>query len=112
MRLLLSGVLASGAFLAAIGSTQAAKLDSGVGPPTAAVLGVRGEGLDPKRAAALAQMLANELARTQRFRVLTQTDIASLVDLQVQKQILGCESDDCATAWRDVSAALDVERVL
>jgi len=78
--------------------------------PRIAVLPVTaGEGVPPSTAAALADAVAGEVRRSAGVEVITQREIAAVLTLDRQKQMLGCQSDACMA---ELGGALGCERLV
>lgn len=78
--------------------------------PRVAVLPVTaGEGVPPSTAAALADAVAGEVRRSAGVEVITQREIAAVLTLDRQKQMLGCQSDACMA---ELGGALGCERLV
>ncbi len=83
-----------------------------VGKPQIIVLGLSAAGgVEPSVAESLTEALAAELSRTGLFEVTTQKDIATVLGVERQRQLLGCgeESSSCAT---ELAGALGARFVL
>lgn len=70
---------------------------------------VGGAGVDAKTAAALTEALAGQLARVPGTEVMTQAQMKALLDLEAQKQMVGCADDSCMA---QIGAALGVDELI
>src|SRR5205814_7293826 len=52
-----------------------------------------GEGVSPAQAEAISEAVASELVRHPDLKVITQSDIAAMLGLERQKQMIGCKED-------------------
>lgn len=79
--------------------------------PRVAVLGVRAEpGIAQGTANLLSDLLSTDLSHTDRYEVMTSADVATLVGLERQKQLLDCaEGVECSV---ELARALGAELVL
>ena len=68
-----------------------------------------GEGVSDKTAAAVTEAVAAEVRRVPEVQAVTQREIASLLSLEQQKSLLGCQSDSCMA---DIGGALGVDRLV
>jgi TolB-like protein len=67
--------------------------------PVLALLTVRaGTGFTDAELSSVEEGLLSALEETARFQVVGRTDIATLLDLEARKQMVGCEEDGCMTA--------------
>jgi hypothetical protein len=65
-------------------------------PPKLAVLQVAaGEGVPQSTAAAITEAVVGEVRRQSHAEVITQREIASILSLENQKAMLGCQTDAC-----------------
>jgi TolB-like protein len=79
-------------------------------PPKLAVMPVAaGEGVPASTAAALTEALAAEVRRRSGIEVITRREIETVLSLEAQKQLLGCQSDACIA---EIGGALGVERIV
>jgi hypothetical protein len=71
---------------------------------------INAPGISPKLGAVLAEVLFSAVAEDGRFReVITGPDLRAMVDLDAQKNILGCTESSC---FNELGAALDVPYLL
>lgn len=78
--------------------------------PKLAVLPVAaGEGIPPSTAAALTEALSGEVRRRAAAEVITQREIAAVLSLERQKEMLGCTSDGCMA---ELGGALGAEHLV
>jgi hypothetical protein len=78
--------------------------------PKLAVLQVgAGEGVPPSTAAAITEALVAEVRRQSGAEVITQREIASILSLEKQKAMLGCETDACMA---ELGGALGADRLV
>jgi TolB-like protein len=68
-----------------------------------------GEGVPATTAAALTEALAAEVRRRSGVEVITRHEIESVLSLEAQKQMLGCQTDACMA---ELGGALGVERLV
>jgi hypothetical protein len=68
-----------------------------------------GEGVSPGAAGPLTSVVVGELRKAPGTQLITQQDIANLLNLEQQKQMLGCQTDQCRA---DLGNALGVDRLL
>lgn len=68
-----------------------------------------GEGVEGKTADAITEALTAEVRRRAGGEVVTQREIATVLSLEQQKQVLGCQSDSCMV---ELAGALGVERLV
>ncbi|MCC7071021.1 MAG: hypothetical protein IT383_06855 [Deltaproteobacteria bacterium] len=68
-----------------------------------------GANVDAKTAIALSEALAGELARVPGCEVITQAQMKALLDLEAQKQLVGCADDTCMA---QLGAALGVDELV
>jgi hypothetical protein len=68
-----------------------------------------GEGVSDKTAAAVTEAVAAEVRRVPEVQAITQREIASLLSLEQQKALLGCQSDTCMA---EIGGALGVDRLV
>lgn len=68
-----------------------------------------GEGVSEKTAAAVTEAVAAEVRRVPDVQAVTQREIASLLSLEQQKSLLGCQSDACIA---EIGGALGVDRLV
>lgn len=88
-----------------------APLDAGAPELKLAVLDVAVSGeLSPLLRRALADVAATEASRIGAARVITQGEVATLLGIERQKQLLGCTDDSGCIS--EVASAMDVDRVL
>jgi hypothetical protein len=79
--------------------------------PRLAFLGVQAtSGIEDHLAAAVSDYVQVELDALRVYRVLSTRDVAALLDMEQQRQLLGCEDDSICLA--EVAGALGAERVL
>src|ERR1044071_8453666 len=64
---------------------------------------------DPKLAAALSDVIQGVYAKDVRRKVIGRDDIARVLDLEAQKQSMGCDSDKCLA---EIGQALDAQRIV
>jgi hypothetical protein len=78
--------------------------------PRVAVLPVvAGQGVPPGTAAAVAEAVAGEVRRRAGVEVITQREIAAVMSLERQKEMLGCKSDSCMA---ELGGALGCDRLV
>jgi len=78
--------------------------------PRLAVLPLaHGEGVPDSTTAALTESLAAEVRRTSGAEVITKREIESVLSLELQKQMLGCQTDACMA---ELGGALGVESLV
>ena len=93
------------------GGAGAGAVDAGVPELKLAVLDVVVSGdASPALGRALADVAAAEASRVGVARVMTQADVATLLGIERQKQLLGCTDDSGCIS--EVASAMDVDRVL
>ncbi len=63
----------------------------------------------PQNARMLADIATTEATRTGLYRVISQADVASLLGLEGQRQLLGCDDASCVA---QIAGALDADRLL
>ena len=68
-----------------------------------------GEGVPGKTAEALTESVTAEVRRRSGAQVITQRDVATLLSLEQQKAMLGCQNDAC---FAEIGGALGVDRVV
>lgn len=73
--------------------------------------GVKANGITDVEKTAIADLLQSELVALGRYRVIAQNDLAVLLGLDRQKQLLGC-ADEGSSCLGEVMGALDVDRLL
>ena len=79
-------------------------------PPKLAVLQVAaGEGVPQSTAAAITEAVVGEVRRQSRAEVITQREIASILSLENQKAMLGCQTDACMA---ELGGALGADRLV
>lgn len=79
-------------------------------PPKLAVMPISpGEGVPPTTAAAVTEALAAEVRRRSGAEVITQREIESVLSLEAQKAMLGCDTQACMA---ELGGALGVERLV
>ena len=79
-------------------------------PPKLAVLQVLGgEGVPQSTAAAISEAVVAEVRRQSGAEVITQREIASILSLEKQKAMLGCETDACMA---ELGGALGADRLV
>src|SRR5512133_3884096 len=79
-------------------------------PPKLAVLQVvNGEGVPSSTAAAITEAVVAEVRRQSKAEVITQREIASILSLEKQKAMLGCETDACMA---ELGGALGADRLV
>ncbi len=79
-------------------------------PPKLAVMPISpGEGVPPATAAAVTEALAAEVRRRSGAEVITQREIESVLSLEAQKAMLGCDTRACMA---ELGGALGVERLV
>jgi hypothetical protein len=78
--------------------------------PRVAVLPVvAGEGVPPGTATAVAEAVAGEVRRRAGVEVITQREIAAVMSLERQREMLGCKSDSCMA---ELGGALGCDRLV
>jgi hypothetical protein len=70
---------------------------------------VSGEGVPGKTAEALTESVTAEVRRRSGGQVITQAEVTTLLSLEQQKSMLGCQNDAC---FAEIGGALGVERVV
>jgi len=70
---------------------------------------VSGEGVPGKTADALTESVTAEVRRRSGAQVITQHEVATLLSLEQQKAMLGCQNDAC---FAEIGGALGVDRVV
>src|SRR5512135_1092998 len=79
-------------------------------PPRLAVLQVvNGEGVPSSTAAAITEAVVAEVRKQSKAEVITQREIASILSLEKQKAMLGCETDACMA---ELGGALGTDRLV
>jgi hypothetical protein len=79
-------------------------------PPKLAVLQVvNGEGVPQSTAAAITEAVVAEVRRQSHAEVITQREISSILSLEKQKAMLGCETDACMA---ELGGALGTDRLV
>src|SRR5512135_2639506 len=79
-------------------------------PPRLAVLQVvNGEGVPSSTAAAITEAVVAEVRKQSKAEVITQREIASILSLEKQKAMLGCETDACMA---ELGGALGADRLV
>jgi hypothetical protein len=79
-------------------------------PPKLAVLQVAaGEGVPPSTAAAITEAVVGEVRKQSRAEVITQREIGSILSLENQKAMLGCQTDACMA---ELGGALGTDRLV
>src|SRR5512138_2024399 len=79
-------------------------------PPKLAVLQVAaGEGVPASTAAAITEAVVAEVRKQSRAEVITQREIASILSLENQKAMLGCQTDACMA---ELGGALGADRLV
>jgi hypothetical protein len=79
-------------------------------PQKLAVLGVvAGEGVPPSTAAAITEAVVAEVRKQSKAEVITQREIASILSLENQKAMLGCQTDACMA---ELGGALGTDRLV
>lgn len=68
-----------------------------------------GEGVTEKTAAALGEAVAGQVRRIPGVQLITQQEIATLINFDKQRALLSCQSESCLA---DVGGALGVERLV
>lgn len=66
-------------------------------------------GIEPQKMEALSDMLANEIRRLGNYRVVGKSDIQAALQLEEQKQLLGCSDESCIA---EIGGALGVRWVV
>jgi hypothetical protein len=66
-------------------------------------------GIEPQKMEALSDMLANEIRRQGNYRVVGKSDIQAALQLEEQKQLLGCTDESCIA---EIGGALGVRWVV
>lgn len=77
--------------------------------PRVLVLDVGGSALEQEEATVLRESLASELGRRTGWEVLSSGDVRKVLDMEVEKQAFGCDTDACLA---ELGAALGASRVL
>jgi hypothetical protein len=80
-------------------------------PRTLASPGLTSINIDERVAAFYSEFFAQELAVKSGFRVVTQAEVATLLGLERQRQLLGC-SDDSTSCMAELAGALGAEGVV
>jgi hypothetical protein len=79
-------------------------------PPKLAVLQVQnGEGVPPSTAQAITEAVVAEVRKQSKAEVITQREIASILSLEKQKAMMGCETDSCMA---ELGGALGADRLV
>jgi hypothetical protein len=79
-------------------------------PPKLAVLQVQnGEGVPASTAQAITEAVVAEVRKQSKAEVITQREIASILSLEKQKEMLGCQTDACMA---ELGGALGADRLL
>jgi len=79
-------------------------------PPKLAVLQVlNGEGVPQSTAQAITEAVVAEVRRQSKAEVITQREIASILSLEKQKAMMGCETDSCMA---ELGGALGADRLV
>src|SRR5512138_67720 len=79
-------------------------------PPKLAVLAVTaGEGVPASTAAAITEAVVAEVRKQSRAEVITQREISSILTLENQKAMLGCQTDACMA---ELGGALGADRLV
>src|SRR5512133_3100219 len=68
-----------------------------------------GEGVPPTTTAAITDALAAEVRRRSGAEVITRKELETVLSLEAQKEMLGCQSDACIA---EIGGALGVERLV
>jgi hypothetical protein len=74
-----------------------------------AVLELKPEGASPELASTLSQVVAEQAGKTPGFEAISQAEIAALLNVQKQKQLLGCADESCLA---EIGGALGAKLVL
>lgn len=74
-----------------------------------ALMDLQGLGLTPESAKSLTQVLGGSLKQVKGADVITQEDIKSMLQLEAQKQVLGCDDMSCMA---EIGGALGVDRMI
>ncbi|MDF1564368.1 MAG: hypothetical protein P1V51_15095 [Deltaproteobacteria bacterium] len=77
--------------------------------PRLLVMDLLSRGTPPKLSALIAEEVAGALRDTGRFHVVSQDDVRSLLGLEAQRQLLGCEDEGCLT---QIAGALGAEQIV
>src|SRR6516165_8229324 len=79
-------------------------------PPKLAVLQVQnGEGVPASTAQAITEAVVAEVRKQSKAEVITQREIASILSLEKQKEMLGCQTDACMA---ELGGALGTDRLV
>jgi hypothetical protein len=79
--------------------------------PKVAVLGVRAEaGVSQGTANLLAEIISTDVTHTGQYEVLTQADVATMIGVERQRQLLGCNQND--NCFAEIGAALGTDLIL
>jgi hypothetical protein len=74
--------------------------------------GVKATGVTPAEEHAVSELLQSELFALGRYKVIAQSDIAALLGVERQKQLLGCSDEDSASCFSELAGALNVDRLV
>jgi len=74
-----------------------------------AVLDLEGEGVNEQTAANLTQVLSTELKRVEGTSVIARSDVKSMMQMQEQKMLAGCEDASCLA---EIGGALGVDHLV
>src|SRR4051812_18069464 len=76
---------------------------------TVAILNIGGSKADEAVRTSIAETLATELGREKRFKIVTRSEIESVLGLEKLKDSLGCSDASCLA---EVGGALGVDRIV
>ena len=79
--------------------------------PTLGFFELKGNGLTPEEITTVSDLLQSEAVALGRYRVIARSDLAVLLGIERQKQLLGC-SDEANNCMQELLGALDVDRLL
>jgi hypothetical protein len=74
-----------------------------------AVLELKAEGASPELAQTLSQVVAEQAGKTPGFDAISQAEISTMLNVQKQKQLLGCADESCLA---EIGGALGAKMVL
>ncbi len=77
--------------------------------PRLLVLDLLARGTPPKLAALIGEEVSGALRDTGRFQVVSQEDVRSLLGLEAQRQLMGCEEDSCLT---EIAGSLGADQIV
>lgn len=80
-------------------------------PLKLAAPGLNGTDVEPTRAQFFNEYFAEQLAQRGGFQITTQSEVAALIGIERQRQLLGC-SDEASSCVAEIAAALGVDGVI